>query len=152
MLSAKQLDLKRTVESTLDWANGWLKADYPSTQSKNKLRIDVEYPDNDLSQKPIAIRLSRGNNLVRLKKETSKSSKNKDIVSYSLNIHTASGKNYNITETSLTGRTESENEVLLEALQKDELGQYIFWISKKAPVVLNICGWDLNKMMQKTRE
>ena len=153
MISSDQLDLKETVETTLENAKGWLLATYPSQKDPaDKIQIMVNYPKNNVQEKPESIRIFRGNTYITLGKNSAYTSENKKQTSYGLTIHVISGQTFSLCETPLWGRNEGGEQSLFKALQQDtELNQYISFVPKNQKIQSQKPKWSLNRIMQNSR-
>lgn len=154
MSSSNQLDLSKTVETTLSRAKEWLLASYPSKNTDAKIRIDVNYPQNDITAEPESVSIFRGNTHITLGKTALYGFNSKKQNMYSMTIHTASGYNYAIRETADFGINESGEKRLLTLLQRDnELSQFITFVLKNdpEPITSQQPKWNLDKLMEHSR-
>ncbi len=177
MLPNKQnIDVQKTVETTLMRAKGWCFARYPSSlYPESHINIDVRYMGENLpflfnattnpevkefpisfQKKPVFLHLRRGQSFIEFKRVPYFDPiKLNEKRSYSIFIHGKQGEEYRIVQT-LDGKIcEKGNHLLLWALEKDpELSHYVSIISNKdkRPKAYQISNWELNKIMTKTRE
>ena len=166
----QNLDVKKTVESTLNRAQGWSFGTYPSALIfDRKIKIDVRYPGEDissfgmnkndrpleLSEQPTAVIIQRGDLRVSLKKKPFCNQGGWEKTSYVLSIHTPYEQNYRIIENPNGTIKDQGNSLLLWAVQKDkEFSNYISFFSKdeKENTQISTKKWDLTKKMTQSRE
>ena len=174
MFNQQNLDLKKTIETTMDCAKGWLFAKYPSAANpKINIQIDMRYlgefvPNSKIEvfstpvskkglcfqDKPICLIMTRGNTEIYLRRDVFFDIQERKLTSYILSIHTPSN-NYRIIETPDGDIRDQGNHLLLWAAQKDkDFGQYISFISKDCQHVgsSDKSQWVLNEMMRQSRE
>lgn len=168
------LNVKKTVETTMDRAKGWLFAKYPSAVNPNiDIQIDTRYLGESIpasrieifstpltkhglnfQDKPICIIMRRGSTEIYLTRDTFYDNHEKKRTSYVFSIYTPSNS-YRIIETPDGCIKDQGNHMLLWAAQKDkDFGQYISFISKDSQYVVssNEPKWTLSEMMRKSRE
>ena len=166
----QNLDVKKTIETTLDRAKGWLLGTYPSALIfDKKIKIDVRYPGEDissfginknnrpldLSAQPTTVVIQRGDSRILLKKDSFYNKEGLEKASYVLSIHTPYKQNYRIIETPDGTIKDQGNSSLLWALQKDkDFSSYISFFSKdeKENTQISTQKWDLIKRMTQSRE
>lgn len=161
----QHLDVKKTVETTLDNAKDWVFGKYPSSLNPDfDIRINIHYPmsadpsqkDNyNFSSKPTCVSCQRGNMRVSLSRNASLLENGWEKPAYKISIFTPYGEKYKIFET-LNGKTikEEGNPFLLSAVQKDmDFNQYISFFKKDEPENSRIATqkWDLIEMMEQAR-
>ena len=160
------IDVKETVETTLDCARGWILGKYPSSLNPNlDIKIDVRYPmsaissqsDNySFSSKPTCILFQRGSMRVTLSRNASLLENGWERPAYMISIYTPYREKYKIYET-LNGKnikTEG-NPFLLSAIQKDiDFNRYISFFEKNEHENLKIATqkWNLTEIMMQSRE
>lgn len=162
----QNLDVKKTVESVLDRAKGWVLGRYPSSLNPDHdLRIDVRYPMSavpsqsdsyNFSSKPTCVSFQRGNMRVTLSRNASLSENGWERPAYMISIFTPYREKYKIYET-LNGKSikTEGNPFLLSALKKDiDFNYYINFFTKDEHENSKIATqkWNLNEMMIQSRE
>ena len=160
------LDVKKTVESTLDRAGSWILGKYPSSLNPDlDLRIDVRYPMStvpsqsdsyNFSARPTCVIFQRGSMRVTLSRNASLSEKGWEKPAYMISIFTPYREKYKIYET-LNGKSAKTegNPFLLSALQKDiDFNHYISFFTKDEHENSKIATqkWNLTEMMIQSRE
>lgn len=164
---SKHLDVKKTIETTLDRAKGWVFGTYPSSvlQGKN-VKIDVRYPGEDipsshnfirekssdetfdLSAQPVSVMIQSGKDRVLVKKCNFVDDDGYQKTSYVMSIHTEN-LYYRIVETPDGTIKDYGNNLLPWAIQKDkDFSPYISFFSKdeKENKCVSTQRWNLNQM------
>ena len=173
-INQQNLDVKKTVEATMNHAKGWLFAKYPSAVNpKTNIQIDVRYlgefiPNSQMEafstpvskkglcfqDKPICLIMKRGNTEVYLRRDVFLDIKERKLTSYILSIHTPTN-NYRIIETPDGDIRDHGNHLLVWAARNDkDFGRYISFISKDQQLINSSdkSQWALDKIMQQSRE
>lgn len=168
------LDVKKTVETTLERAKGWLKSSYPSdVRQDSKLKIDVRYLGEripfapletinekqfknkkiDYSKKPVFIQMQRGKTNVVLQRYPFIDKDKNEKTSYSIFIQGRDGNMYRCIETEHGEIIDSGNHLLALAVQQDkDFGPLVSFVKKGEKVAKTTPKWNLNKIMQARRE
>ena len=169
------LDVKKSVETILEQAQGWLMGEYPSeVRQDSKVKIDVRYLGEripfaptetvnekqfkkkkiDYSQKPVFVRIQRGKtNLVFQQSPFIDKDKNEKN-SYSIFIQARDGQMYRAIQTADNEIIDGGNHLLVLAAQQDKDFSKLFSFVKRdnATPVETQKKWNLNQLMQKSRE
>ena len=162
----KEINLKLTVETTLDKFKGWSLGKYLSSKIPGvNIRIDARYPGEkipgnslrftqpDYSAKPDWVSIRRGKTEVTLYRDAFHDNVGKEKNAYVLTIHTAD-KDYRAIEMPDGTFLEQGNPLLLWAIQRDkELSSYINCVNKndKASQKVVPSQLDLNQIMTHNR-
>ena len=172
----ENLDLKKTIETTLENAKGWSFANYPSVRDPNKkIQIDIRYlgesiptlagtPLNnqdilqhpvDYSKKPVYVHFRLGKADVILQHNSFiDSTDNREKDSYSFFIRAGNGAEYRAVECPDGSMVEKGNKLLLWAVKKDQdFGHYISFVLKNEKLSDHFHSevWQLSKMMANAR-
>lgn len=173
-LKKTNLDLRKTIETTLRRAQKWIYACYPSAQLEGKkLNIDVRYfgekipslnaetpnikqyeQDVDYQKKPVYVCFSRGKTSIVLKRNQFLDFNRREKTSYSLHIHARSGHEYTIMESPDGEILDNGYPELINLVQEDEdFGAYISFISRDnpQPIASNPPKWNLFEIMTNSR-
>lgn len=168
------LDVKKTVETTLERAKGWLKSSYPSdVRQDSQLKIDVRYLGEripfapletinekqfktkkiDYSKKPVFIQMQRGKTNVVLQRYPFIDKDKKEKTSYSIFIQGRDGNMYRCIETEHGEIIDSGNHLLALAVQQDkDFGALISFVKKGEKVSKTTPKWNLNQKMIEARK
>lgn len=168
------LDVKKTVETTLERAKGWLKSSYPSdVRQDSKLKIDVRYLGEripfapletinekqfknkkiDYSKKPVFIQMQRGKTNVVLQRYLFIDKDKNEKTSYSIFIQARDGNMYRCIETENGEIIDSGNHLLALAVQQDkDFGALICFVKKGEKVAKTTPKWNLNQKMIEARK
>ena len=168
------LDVKKTVETTLERAKGWLKGSYPSdVRQDSKLKIDVRYLGEripfapletinekqfktrkiDYSKKPVFIQMQRGKTNVVLQRYPFIDKDKKTKTSYSIFIQARDGNMYRCIETENGDIIDSGNHLLAVAVQRDkDFGPLISFAQKGTKIATPAQKWNLNQKMIEARK
>lgn len=164
------IDVKNTVETTLNRAKNWLLASYPSDVRQDaKVKIDVRYAGEktpfepletfnekkyatksiDYAQKPTFIQIQRGKTNFVLQQQL-----NKGQTSFSIFIQAYNGNMYRIIQTPDGKIVDAGEPLLIQAAQRDKdfskLVSFVKLDDKKA--ITSHKKWNLSQIMQKSRE
>lgn len=163
---SKKINVKKTVENTLDRAREWVLGKYPSSLNPDlDIKIDVRYTNSttssegdtyNFSSKPTCVLIQRGTTKIALGRNSSLLDKGWEKPAYKITIFTPYREKYRIFET-LDGKTikDEGNPFLLSAIQKDpDFTQYIsfFTENEQENSQVSTQKWNLNTMMAQSRE
>lgn len=167
----QNLDIKKTIDTTLDRAHGWLLGQYPSSLNHDiNIQLNVYYPGQNiphsanegytsydsklnLNGEPNCIIIKRAGNEIFLKRNVHYVRGLKKQ-SYILSIRSQNNSKYRIVETPDGSVFDKGNHLLLWALQIDpDFKKYISFFSKNKEENNNVCTqkWDLDHQMKLTR-